>query len=1034
MPVHPPAGIAIGARPGPTSQDTAIREIEAAAAAFRALGQVHQQGVVHRAIRPETVSIDDPAPPAPGAREATLPRATISGFVAARIDQAATIAPTLDTGDFADAYAAPEITRLGSYGFADATSDVYSLSLIALERLAGAPWPYLDETVIDALRHALGQGLTSGSYANEQRSTASTLADDLTRIAQSARNALPWEKGPVAGTDLEVKALLGEGSSARTYLLYDTTNDRTVAGKEFYRPDALQEAVHEFNLLFDHQHPNLPKVVGKPDKSRPHFQILLEYIQGETLRGLIPAITHDRETWTRLMHDLLDALEHLELHRLLHRDIKPENVMIRDSDGRTFLIDYGASATADEPGLLSGSPRYWPPEWKQDGAHPPGANRYAASVTLFEALTGSLPFKATGSTYHGELADALPPDLPDSLHGVAATLLAALSPDPANRFPDAAALRSALDGALETRSQLLPAADDMDEPERAAQTSHWIDNVRGLFRNSARGNADNRGLETDFARDTYVPTALDTEVGPAIATHKPAVVFLSGNPGDGKTAFLEVVRRALEIGGGLMMDVETDPSGWEIMLGDHTFRACFDASESANGRSADDQLAHRLRGLQGAAPGEAVTVLVAINDGRLAEARHTLQGRFPWLFDEVRRIASNPAPTDVARDRVWLIDLKQRAYVSIAPDPAAPSVMRRMLGRLVEPGRWPARVTESYHPIAIENAAALRREGDDSPAARLERLFALAHLQGDRHMTVRDLRSAFSYLIAFDLDPDAAPAQGSGWTGKYWNTLFTTDSSTDLVLGELEWLDPARFAHPELERFLYFRHRPEDAPVRARLFANGVDEPPPAGADAAGLSAWIDAVKRRLAVEGSTDPATLPIPFDPGDLQPYRSAAALIAILNGTEPAASLLPRLLRGIGRSDGINEARRSDDLVLRVKKSDEYDIEIVKRFPLADFDLGVDGSVVRSLVETIPRTLLLVHQNSGARVRLNLDVIEVLIRLADGLDPASQELGPLLEELLPFKSRVQRDTTQQLLVIEGGRKHTIERRHGKLVRSDG
>ncbi|MDQ3655009.1 MAG: hypothetical protein M3457_08015 [Chloroflexota bacterium] len=141
VPVHPPGGSAIGARPLPTSRDTAIREIEAVAAAFHALGQVHEQGVVHRAIRPETVSIDDPMPPGPGAREAALPRATITGFVSAHIDHAATIAGTLDQGDFADAYAAPEIMRMGSYGFADATSDVYSLSLIALERLGGRRWP-----------------------------------------------------------------------------------------------------------------------------------------------------------------------------------------------------------------------------------------------------------------------------------------------------------------------------------------------------------------------------------------------------------------------------------------------------------------------------------------------------------------------------------------------------------------------------------------------------------------------------------------------------------------------------------------------------------------------------------------------------------------------------------------------------------------------------------------------------------------------------------------------------------------------------
>jgi hypothetical protein len=299
-------------------------------------------------------------------------------------------------------------------------------------------------------------------------------------------------------------------------------------------------------------------------------------------------------------------------------------------------------------------------------------------------------------------------------------------------------------------------------------------------------------------------------------------------------------------------------------------------------------------------------------------------------------------------------------------------------------------------------------------------------------MTIRDLRSALAYVITNDRDPDAHEPMTPPWRGAYWNTLFSTPSATDLVLGELQWLDPARFAHPNLERFLFFRHRPEDAPDRARLFANGEDLPAPAGNEPAELTAWIDAFKRRLVLEGVRNAEGMPFAFDPLALLPYRMASEMTGILAGNQPVATLLPRILRGIGRSEGIEAARVRDDLVLRVKRSDAYAIEIVKQFPTDQFSLTVDDQVGNPFINTIPRTLRLAHRASGAAVRLNLDLVDLLARLADGLDPTSQELGPLLEELLPFKSRVQRSASDQLLVIEGGRTHQLARVGGAIVRT--
>ncbi len=65
------------------------------------------------------------------------------------------------------------------------------------------------------------------------------------------------------------------------------------------------------------------------------------------------------------------------------------------------------------------------------------------------------------------------------------------------------------------------------------------------YRNSCIGNNNNRGLESQFSRDTYVETKLDADLLPQMLEGRYRLVILSGNPGDGKTAFLQQLRSRL---------------------------------------------------------------------------------------------------------------------------------------------------------------------------------------------------------------------------------------------------------------------------------------------------------------------------------------------------------------------------------------------------------------------------------------------------------------------------------------------------------
>lgn len=277
-------------------------------------------------------------------------------------------------------------------------------------------------------------------------------------------------------------------------------------------------------------------------------------------------------------------------------------------------------------------------------------------MLLFRALTGRMPFANEGNVFEQQPIDGVD-TLPEATRGFAKVLLQAVAQNPADRFPTAEAFRAAL---LTAKS--------VDEPTDgeglAREINPTVDHLRGLFRNSAGGNADNRGLDTDFARDTYVPTGLDERLLPAIFADRSRVVFLSGNPGDGKTAFLAQVQQALASRGAVT--VAADESGWVLTDDCHTYRACYDASEAHEGQNADGQVRGRLAGLEGDAPAvTTLTVLVAINDGRLAAIAEGFAAEFGWLSRQIA-LTHDPA-TPREPGGVWLIDLKRRAYVGLQP-------------------------------------------------------------------------------------------------------------------------------------------------------------------------------------------------------------------------------------------------------------------------------------------------------------------------------------------------------------------------------
>ena len=1026
LPIGKVAGYPLRAYLPPETPEGFVNELLLAAAGFKALSVVHSHGIIHRALGPDSVYT---------VSTTAEPKVMFDTFYAARLNSRS-IADSLNAMAIEDPYAAPELAS--GYGYSTPLSDCYSLALLFLERFSRVSVSDLtagpDRRVVfpDLCEHwsSLSASLISEvaklleSLINRQMDAAHA-AQSLTDIARRLKGEVQPDQGQLLDDRYRVIRVLGQGATARTYLARDEEFGNFFALKQYLWPSSvLAHAGNEFDAMRSLYSPYLPRIYDVYP-ARCDVHVKMDFVQGSTLEEVRPEFPWPIEQWWQFAQHLLNAVEVLERHHLLHRDIKPANIILREADGFPVLIDFGFAVRLGVEAQVAGAPLYLPPEALTSVEPPPSMDRYAVAVVLFEALVGCLPFD---TAQNGIRLAVIPATIADrKIRRLAEVLLHAIEENPGKRPPSVEAFRMLLQNAISSELG----------SEGFIIVNPWVDELRSLYRNSSIGNANNRGLDTDFVRKTYVPTALDTKVLPKLLKELPKVVFLSGNPGDGKTAFLEKVKTELQARGG--QRYSEDESGWEWHYEGQAVRSCYDASESNAGQSADEQLATKLTGLEGTnEPAAKLTVLVAINDGRLADFFARYQERFGWLAEQISLAQQYDFGLS---SNVWVIDLKNRAFVS-ASSQNGPSLFGRVLKTLVEPGQWSVCDgcrARSLCPVR-SNASALTEK---MISDRVEHLFLLSHLRRQRHITIRDLRSALAYLITGNTSCSQVHATLQGEDSSvtlvdrhYWQSAFAPVEGGDELLADLKTLDPARFSQPRLDRLLFFHRTAADAEMRSKLFWNGSDLSPQLFSDD---KKWIDAVKRRLYFEikinhsSGDDSSSSVDQWSPNSLLPYQYASTFVEALTGRADLNAVREAVARGILRSDGVLGLDTEGKLSVMVTSSREKQLTVLKRYPLNEFKLKPVRPVSASMIETIPEALVLSHHSGTPRLIMTIDLFELLMRMADGLQPSAPEFQPLLEDLVPFKSALLLQQTRDLVLVENQRQlHFVTQRDGKIVRT--
>ena len=256
---------------------------------------------------------------------------------------------------------------------------------------------------------------------------------------------------------------LGHGAMGVTYKAFDIdlrcpVTLKVISEKYLGDESARLRFLREARAAASVRHPNVASVFHLGRSAEGYFYAM-EFVEGETLQNLIKRSGPlEVKLALEIATQVAAGLVAVHKKKLVHRDIKPSNIMVSfEEEGAVTakIIDLGLAKVVDEAGAqttisasgaFAGTPEFASPEQVIGGEVDIRSDLYSLGVSLWQMLTGQVPFRGTAAGVMSQHQHApLPVEELESVpQSVVSLIEVLLDKDPKRRFQTPAELLKAL--------------------------------------------------------------------------------------------------------------------------------------------------------------------------------------------------------------------------------------------------------------------------------------------------------------------------------------------------------------------------------------------------------------------------------------------------------------------------------------------------------------------------------------------------------------------------------------------------------------
>lgn len=1047
----------------------------------KALKEAHKEDVYHRDVCPENIFVYEGG------------KAALANFGRSWFAEHSDLSFTVSSGaDLNSPYTPPEFIE----GDVCSGSDIYSLGVIFYELMVGrVPFDSV-LTFTTALGGVLGDDMLPSHVvkdlpkwmdevakntivANPEKrwQTADEFIEFITEAmkdeqqtaskhGKQSTTADPGQKlylkdmkpGMKVSPSMTLHDILGRGGFGRVFKVWHDMQKQYLAIKIFERDASIDNALNEFNALKELHHPNIVEFKHN-DRTVPGdlFYTLMELLEGENLQDYTSGdLRLPVDEVYKMAHQVLSALVYMQdkTPPIYHRDIKPSNIMWHKRQ-LYKLIDFNISTTTDDKSF-GGTFPYMAPDLVVSGNKIDwdcSADTFSLGITIYQLLAHAYPWSGSNMrpnihmlptdirTYNDKLTDEM-----------AGFVMKSIITNRHKRFQTAKEMLDALeaigpDGILKDTSMVFYSVGNSEGSENLAP----VDYINSLYSQSRHGNGGTRAGMKNHTFDTltYTETRLDRELLKDITALKYKLIIITGNAGDGKTAFIHQI----ESKGTDKIPYQSN-NGSRFFINGVRFESNYDGSQDEAEKANDDVLAEFLQPFFGlddytkASEGR----VIAINEGRLVDflstrpELHRLQDNIEDYFYKEGHAELLPG--------LMVINLNLRSVT--ARDGETPSLLAQQVKKLTRPELWTKcagcpiadRCFIKYNVDTFQDSSA-----GDEVINRLEWLVRTIVYKRELHITMRDLRSMIAWMLTRDYSCDEVKqlvtyVQTENIPEYYWQYYYFNLTapvawpsgnfelpgldSNDRLVKLLRETDIALVALPAYDRDLYYTQKhPNNYLIfsdRKRSLLKDFNE---TSQIVPAYEIKSDIIRMQVTgrhksfirhqyFEGK---------FDFRRRLPYRFASKFEEQLRleNHEALNETMQDLARAISASEGCDNAELTQGYLLLASTNVADPIsKSYRRFPLDEFELFVNKTDhLTKYIEYESDSLTFRHkEDKFIQLTVSLDLYEMLQYIRAGFSPSVNDLRGRFIELQIFKNLLEAKTYSEILVTKNNRKFTVVR----------